>query len=206
MIRARSSSAPHARRRSAALCLLLIAPIGLSGCATLQQVAALRKVEFALERVANVAVVDVPIRGRRYSDLTTTEVARLAAAVVARDVPLSFVAHVSAENPASNSVSARLIRMDWTLYIEDRKTVSGRLDREYVLAPGKPVDIPIGIELDLFDFFSGRGADFFQLARAVAGVGGPTNVSLKAQPTINTPIGPIRYPGEVTIVSKTVGG
>ena len=45
------------------------------------------------------------------------------------------------------------------------------------------------------------------LATALAGLNAdPTRISLKAVPTIDTPIGPISYPNPVTIVSRTVGG
>ena len=40
----------------------------------------------------------------------------------------------------------------------------------------------------------------------MADAGKPADVSVKARPTIQTPIGPMRYPGEVTIIRRTVGG
>jgi hypothetical protein len=44
------------------------------------------------------------------------------------------------------------------------------------------------------------------LALAVAGAGGePTRVSLRALPTIQTSIGPIRYPQPIIIVSREIG-
>ncbi len=33
----------------------------------------------------------------------------------------------------------------------------------------------------------------------------PTSVSLRALPTVSTPIGPIDYPSPITVVSHTVG-
>lgn len=173
------------------------------GCASLRQVAALHQVDFALDRVAEIDLAGVRIDGKRsFQDLSVVDAARIAAAVLARDVPFSFVAHVGAQNPATNSVTARMLELSWTAYIENRATVSGGLGQEYLLPPGETVDIPVRIQMDLWQFFSGQADDLFRLARAVAGTGEPTSVSLKARPTIRTPIGPIHYPNEITIVSR----
>jgi len=185
----------------AALVLVL-----LSGCATLSQVAALRKVDFSLGRTSGATLAGVALEGKRaYGDLGATDLARLAAAVATKHVPLAMTVHVNAENPASNSVTARLVQLDWTLNIEDQPTVSGRLTQEYELPPGQVTDVPVTVELDLWDFFSGRAQDLFNLAQSAAGLNGPMSISLKATPTIQTPIGPIRYPSPITIVEREVG-
>jgi len=179
----------------------------LAGCATLDQVAALRKVEFDLDRVSGASLAGIRLEGRSsYRDLGATEVALLVAAVASREVPLVMTVHVQGTNPAKNTVSARLVRMDWTLLIDDEKTVSGRLEREIQFAPGQPTDVPIPVELDLWDFFSGRAEDLFALALAATGADGSRTMTLavEAIPTIDTPIGPIRYPSPIRIVHKDV--
>src|SRR5262245_56074273 len=118
--------------------LLAVASGLLSDCATLRQIAALGQVDFALDRVGEVRLAGVPVEGRRsLGDLSITDAAKVATAVAQRAVPLTFTAHVGAENPSTNSVSARLVALAWTAYIQDRRTVSGGLDREYVMAPGE---------------------------------------------------------------------
>lgn len=145
-------------------------------------------------------------RVRSYEDLRVTDVAAVLAALRAREVPLSFTLHIDASNPESNQVAARLVRLDWTLWLEDRETVQGRLDREFVMPPGRTVDVPIAVELDLARFFSDNARDLVDIATAVAGRGGGArNVKLTARPTISTPLGDIRYPDEITIVSRDVG-
>lgn len=181
--------------------------VASAGCATLQQIAALRSVDFQLDRVANVRLAGVDISAvRSSSDLSLPDAARVGAAVAQRDLPLAFRLHLRAENPAENSVTARLVRMQWTLFLEDAETVSGQIDREYELAPGRATDIPLEIELDLFDFYERSGPDLIDLALNLAGAGGaPKQVSVRAVPTITTALGPITYPQPITIVSRTVG-
>ena len=193
-----------------ALAGIVLVPVALAvvtvGCATLQQVAALRKVDFTLDHASDVTLAGVRLEGRRsYSDLNAVDAARLVAAVAAQDVPLAMTVHVEGTNPETNSVSARMIEMDWTLLIDDVKTVSGRFDRDIEFVPGRPTDVPVAVEVDLWEFFSGRAADLFDLATSATGTNGRTmTLALEARPTIETPIGPIRYPAPIRIVQKDV--
>lgn len=188
------------------LVLLAVLAGAASSCATLSQVAALRRVEFDLDHVSGATLAGVRLDNKRsYGDLGGTDIARLVAAVALKNVPLAMTVHVEGTNPASNTVTARLIQMDWTLFLDDVETVSGRLDREFQFVPGQPTDVPITVELDLWDFFSGRAEDLFGIALAATGAGGQTmNIALRATPTIQTPIGPIRYPSPITIVHRDV--
>jgi hypothetical protein len=114
--------------------------------------------------------------------------------------------HVLAENPAENSTEARLMRMDWTLLLQGRETLSGVFDHEVVLPPGQPADVPIVVSLNLLDFFEGSAQDMLELALSLSGQGGaPKDVELRATPVIDTPLGPMRFPQPITIVSRTVG-
>lgn len=179
----------------------------LAGCATLQQMAALRRVDFALDRVDSARIAGVELsRVSSVRDIPVLDMARLGTALARRDLPFEFTLFLSALNPPDNSVSARLVQMDWTLLLDDRETISGRTNSEFQLNPGTVVDIPVSISLDLADFFDHNASDMLELALAVAGAGSqPKRVSLRATPTIQTALGPIRYPEPITIISKTIG-
>lgn len=179
----------------------------VGGCATLQQLAALRSVDFALDRVAQLSLAGIELDQKRsYSDLGITDVARLTLALSRNELPLSFDLLVRGENPASNGTDARLMRFAWTLLLEDRETISGVFEDEVVFAPGTPTTFPLTIQLDLLEFFEGSARDLGELALSLAGEGGsPKNVALRAVPTISTALGPIQYPGTITILSAEVG-
>jgi hypothetical protein len=132
------------------------------------------------------------------------DIARLGSALAEGRLPLSFQLHVEATNPEDNSVNARLTNMDWTLLLDDRETVSGTLERRIVLPPGQPTDVPVDVSLDLAKIFDENLQQLVALATAVAGEGPPTNVKLKVQPTIQTRLGPMRYPSPITVVSTDV--
>jgi len=195
---------PTVRRRALpALALALGAAV--AGCATLQELTALRNVDFSLAGTTGSTLAGVPIASlRTFGDLSAVQVARLGTALARHELPLETVLQVRASNPADN-VQARLVGLDWKLFLDDRETIAGVLDQEYVLPPGQPVDVPVAIRLDLLDFFDGQLQEVVGLALAVAGSGEPTRVRLEATPSIQTRLGPIRYPQPIRIEHQ-VGG
>jgi hypothetical protein len=58
----------------------------------------------------------------------------------------------------------------------------------------------VGVRLDLYDLADGGLGDLLELALAIAGYeGARKEIRLEALPTIQTALGPIRYPGRITI-------
>lgn len=181
---------------------------GLAGCATLRQITALRQVDFSLAGVEGGRLAGVELRRiASYNDLSALEIARVAVAVTRRDVPLEFRAVIRADNPPDNRTAATMVKLAWTLLLDDKETINGVLDTAVTIPPGQTARIPIPVRVNLRQFFDGPAQSLVNLAASVAGVGShPTRIAIRAVPTINTPIGPITYPNPITIVSRTVGG
>jgi hypothetical protein len=195
----------HRSRLRWGVSLLLVAGL-MTSCQTLREVTNLKDVQFRIDRATDARLASINLaQVRSYQDLSGADVARLGAALSSGELPLSFTLHVAAENPSTNSVNARLTQMDWTLLLNDQETIAGTFDREVVLPPGTPKDVPVAIKLDLIDFFDENLRGLVNLATAVAGEGPPTNVSLRVQPTVQTPIGRMKYPTPITVVSQDVG-
>ena len=187
--------------------ILLAVALSLAGCQTIREVTQLRKVDFQIDRVAETTLANVSIeRLQNYEDLTAAEVIRLSNAAAAGEMPLDFTLQLRAENPPDNSVAARLVELDWTLFLDDTETISGVFDSPTTLPPGEPQTIGIPVRVDVVRFFGRNLRDLVSLAQAVSGRGEAQVVELKARPTIQTAIGPIRYPNEITIVRREVGG
>ena len=192
-------------RRTLALAALTA---GLAGCATLRQITALRQVDFSIAGVQDGRLAGVELRRiASYGDLSAVEIGRIALAVTRRDVPLEFRVLIRADNPADNGTAATMVRLAWTLLLDDRETINGVLDTTVTMPPGQTAYIPVPMRLNLRQFFDGPAQSLVDLAASVAGLSShPTRVTIRAVPTINTPIGPITYPNPITIVSRTVGG
>lgn len=187
----------------ALLGVLLLVP----GCTTLQQIAALQRVDFQLDRLSNAFVAGVDVdRLADGGQLGATDLARLGTAAARGSVPLEFVLHVGAENPADNPVAAQLVTLDWTLFLDGNQTISGVYNDDRQIRPGATVDLPISMRLDLVDFFGRNVGDLAALVGNIAGVESRRQtVRLEAQPTIRTQFGPIQYPGTISI-EFPVGG
>ena len=141
-----------------------------------------------------------------FCSLGVVDLARLAAAVAAKQVPLELVAHVSATNPGENTVAAKMVDCAWTLFVEDRQALAGGLAGAVSIDPGRTVDVPLAVKLDLAQLGGGGARDLFDLAMGIAGTGTiRKDLRLELEPTIETPLGPIRYPVPVT-VRRTAAG
>jgi hypothetical protein len=168
--------------------------------------AALRQVDFSLDRISGLSLAGVDLsRVQRYEDLGLLDAARIAAAFTTGDLPLGLTLHVRADNPQGNG-QARMTALDWTLLLQEKETVSGGLPQAVLIPAGGSTDVPLTIRVDLLEFFQGSGRDLVNLALSLAGGDAPpTTVSLRATPTIETPLGPIRYSQPITIARRTVG-
>jgi len=177
-----------------------------AGCATLQQIATVGRVDFRLDDVSGLRLAGVDLSGvRSVDDLNVVEVGRITLAVTRNELPIEFELGVAASNPVGEDGDARLTALDWTLLLEGRETVRGALDRDYLIPAGSSTRIPVTIAFDLIEFVDGNATDLTELALSLAGAGGsPKNVALRALPTIDTPLGPIRYP-EPIVIGAEVG-
>ena len=65
--------------------------------------------------------------------------------------------------------------------------------------------IPVDLSLDLMEFFGNRGyEDLLNLAFAIGGVNGSSSkLRLGARVTVETPLGDVEYPNELTIVNAS---
>ena len=180
----------------------------LAGCVTLSRLTALKRVDFSIADVRDGRLAGVDLRRvANYDDLSVVEIGRIALAVSRRDVPLDLTVMIRADNPADNRTAATMVKLDWTLLLDDKETVSGVLDTTVTMPPGQTAYIPLPMRINLRQFFDGPAQSLVNLAASVAGVSSrPTKIAVRAIPTIHTPLGPITYPGPITIVSRTVGG
>jgi hypothetical protein len=181
---------------------------GLAGCVTLSRLTALKRVDFSIADVRDGRLAGVNLRRiAAYEDLTPMEIGRIALAISRRDVPLDFRVMIRADNPADNRTAATMVKLVWTLLLDDKEAVNGVLDTVVTMPPGETAYVPLPVRINLRQFFDGPAQSLVNLAASVAGVGShPTRIAIRAVPTINTALGPITYPEPITIVKRTVGG
>ena len=189
-------------RRVAAAALVLAATLGaVGGCAGLKETIALRQVAFRYDHIGSPMIAGLPLsRLTRYEDLSIVDVGRLALAVAAKDVPLDITVHIAGTNPSENNTTARLVRLDWTYLVDDREIIAGQLSEPFAFPPGETRDLPLGVRFNLVEFFGNDGKVLFDTALVLSGQRTSTRrATLRLTPTVDSPLGPIRYPMPITL-------
>ncbi len=189
---------------------ILLLAFTISGCSVYQSFVNLSRLQFKLGEINGFTVNGVSLAGKsKLSDFSSIEILRISQAVANGTLPVSFVLNIQAKNPNDGtggypSTNATIRDFPWRLLINDKETISGGLKNEVTVpGTGEISIIPLQINLDLVRFFQNKGyQDLINLALAIGGsTGSSSNLTLYAQPTVSTSLGPIKYPGELKIVS-----
>lgn len=193
---------------------LLAACLFSQSCATLGDIASsfanLQRLKFKIDGVHDFRLLGLDISGKaRLSDFGAAGLLTVAQAYASKKLPASFVLDVLAVNPndgtnGTSKTTSTLTSLECRLLIDGSPTVIGNIDRPIEIpGTGQESVIPLRLSLDLLEFFGDkRYEDLVGLALAIGGRGGsPARLSLDAQPTVSTPLGPVTYPGRITIVS-----
>jgi hypothetical protein len=196
--------------------LLLGAAVFISianfGCtAALDALANLQRLQFKLGTVNNFSLANVRLDNKHtINDISMLDAANLLAAFTRGELPASFTLNVLAKNPndgtgGTKNTTAILKSLAWRLFIDNKETVNGNIGNNIEIpGVGQTTSIPVVIGLDLVKFFKDQGySNIINLALALGGASGSSSrVTLKATPTVDTFLGPITYPGEISIIDQ----
>ncbi|MBU3740680.1 MAG: hypothetical protein FGM24_00180 [Candidatus Kapabacteria bacterium] len=193
--------------------------VAIAGCAQIRDItnalSQLSNLQFKLGSVNNFRLAGVELA--KVSDpkrLSISDGLSLTQAFARKSLPASFTLNVEARNPntgqgGTRKTSVTLTGLDWRLLIDDVPTITGNIERSVEIPGNQQASIvPLGVGLDLYEFFGNRGYDgLMNLAMAVGGASGSSaNLKLDAKPTVTTPFGPMTYPKRLTIVDKEFRG
>lgn len=202
------------RQRTVLILAALAGVLAFSSCAAIDQMTAaltnLQRLKFKLSGVRDFRLLGIDIAGKaRIVDFSALDAVKLVQSYAARKLPVEFVVDVLAVNPNDGTGGTRqtvstLSGLECRLLVDSQPTVVGNIDRPIEIpGTGQETVIPIRLSLDLLEFFAGKQyEDILNLALAIGGKNRtPARIALDAQPTVSTPLGPITYPGRLTIVS-----
>lgn len=172
----------------------------------------MQRLQFKLSNVSNMRIAGIDLSSkRRVSDLNLTDAAKITSAIATRKLQSDFILNVEAKNPngttaknTNTNTNASLTGFDWRLIIDDVPTIAGNIASPVTVpGQGQTAVIPLGISLDLYEFFGKQGYDrIINLALAIGGAeGSSSRLKLDAKPTVKIGSFPITYPGRITIVN-----
>lgn len=195
--------------------LLFLSMLVFNSCSLVKSVTQsllnLEKLQFKLQNVDGFAVSGINLKDKSsISDFSIMDGVKLTKAFASKSFPVSFVLNVAALNPndgknGGKQTTATLSALDWQLYIDDVPTINGNINSPIEIpGSGQSTIIPMRMSLDLYKYFDNKGYDgLVNLAMALGGVNGSAaRIKLDAKPTVSTPLGPINYPGRITIIDK----
>lgn len=183
----------------------------VSSCGVYNSLMNLSKLKFKLGSVDNFKVGNVLITQKsKLSDFNATDILKLTSQVISGNFPVTFTVNVLAKNPntSNDNPSTSKITLEsfpWSLYINDKKTISGNISKPIdVPAVESSTLIPIEMNLDMLEFFNGEGLNnLINLALSLGGAkGSETNLKIIAEPVLGTALGKLKYPEPLTIVDK----
>ena len=199
------------------LIIATLVAIGLfvKSCSTIKQISQtltnLKKLEYKIENVSNFRVANIDIQKiSSLKDFSITDGLKLANAFGTKKFPADFVLNLNAKNPNNGSnnttaTSATIAKLDYRLILDDVPTINGDISSPITVpGTGQSVNIPLNMNLDLYEFFGNRGYEgIVNLALTVGGLNSrPTKVKLDIKPTVNTTFGPISYPSRITVIDQ----
>lgn len=185
----------------------------ITSCSVFNSLMNLSKLKFKLGNVNNFKVGNTLISNKsKLSDFSAADILKLTSQVVSGKFPVSFTVNVLAQNPNKvksdnngiNNISLK--SFPWTLYINDKKTISGNISNPVnVPAVENATVIPLDMKLDLLEFFKGDGLNnLVNLALSLGGQkGSSSKIKIVAEPVLGTPMGDMSYPNPITIIDKS---
>lgn len=197
----------------------LVIAVAITGCAQIRDItnalSQLSNLQFKLGTVNNFRLAGVELA--KVSDpkrLSISDGLSLTQAFARKSLPATFTLNVEARNPNTGQGGTRktavtLTGLDWRLLVDDVPTITGNIERSVEIPGNQQASIvPLGVGLDLYEFFGNRGYDgLLNLAMSVGGASGSSaNLKLDAKPTVTTPFGPMTYPKRLTIIDKEFRG
>ena len=183
-----------------------------SSCSVYQTMIDLSRLKFKLGDVYNFTIVGINVTNKRsISDFNSIEVLKLTSAIASGKLPASFTLNVETKNPNDGTggypkTDATIKSFPWRLEIDQVETISGNIGNPVsVPGTGDVTNIPLTMNMDLIEFFGNKGLDnLLNLALTLGGQeGSSSKITLYATPTVGSPLGDIKYPGELKIVDQT---
>jgi hypothetical protein len=184
----------------------------LTSCSVYQTMVNLSRLKFKLGDVNNLTLSGINISNKKsLADFNAVELLKLTTVITSGKLPASFTLNVEAKNPNDGSggypkTDATLKSFPWKLEIDNIETISGNIGNPVsVPGTGQVTNIPLTMNIDLIEFFGNKGLDnLVNLALALGGQeGSSSKLTLYATPTVSSPLGDIKYPGELKIVDQT---
>lgn len=186
------------------LCVMLTSCEALSGLADqIKGIANLANCEYSLNNVSNVSVAGVDVKKVAGGQIGVSDVAKLAASIINKQIPLAMDFNVGIKNPTQTN--AQLNTMDWIVNVQNTQLAQGTTNRNYTINAGRTSTVPLNVSTDMYRIFSKDGVESLKsFAGSFKSDGTSSKVGIKVRPTLNVGSYALKTPNYITI-EKNIG-
>ncbi len=193
--------------------IAIIPLLSVTSCSILKTFVNISHLKFKLNSVTDFQIIGISINNKTsLNDFNTGDIIKLTAAITKGELPVTFVLNVDAINPNDGSsgypaTEISIKSFAWKLFVDEKETISGNITSPVTVpGTGETKVIPLEIKFDLLNFFKDKGYEnLMKLALNLGGTeGSASQLKLIAEPILGTPIGELRYPQPITIVSQQI--
>ncbi len=193
------------------LIFVILSTLIIGGCSNIgDAVSNAQRLQWKLGNVSGMNVSGVDVSNvTSFSSIHPLDIVKLTSAFASGKLPANFTLNLLAKNPegdgGSKNSSNVIKSVAWRLLIDNSETVNGNVTGPVTIpGVGQTATIPVAISIDLMQIIKNEGiTNLIGLALGIGGKNGtPARLSLKIQPTIDTFLGAITYPGEITVIDK----
>lgn len=186
------------------LCVMLTSCSVLSGLADqIKSIANLANCEYSLNSVSNVSVAGVDVKKVAGGQIGVTDVAKLAASIINKQIPLAMDFNVGIKNPTETN--AMLSVMDWIVNVQNTQLAQGSTTNTYKINAGRTSTVPLSVATDMYRIFSKDGIESLKnFASSFKSDGTSSKVGIKVRPSLNVGSQVLKTPNYITI-EKNIG-
>ncbi len=186
------------------LCVMLTSCSVLSGLADqIKGIANLANCEYSLNNVSNVSVAGVDVKKVAGGQIGVTDIAKLAASIMNKQIPLAMDFNVGIKNPTQTN--AQLNTMDWMVNVQNTQLAQGTTKKSYTINAGRTSTVPLNVATDMYRIFSKDGIESLKgFAGSFKSDGTSSKVGIKVRPTLNVGNYALKTPNYITI-EKNIG-
>lgn len=167
------------------------------------------KLKFNISSATNFNLAGINIQGKNsLNDFNSIELLKLTVSHSKGNLPLRFTLNVEAKySNEKNFINSEISisSFPYKLLLNDKVIINGDIDKPIYFPNNSPsIIIPLKIEFDIVHSCKDRSInDILNFVLNISGMkSSSSNIKLIARPTLNTPIGEIKSPKEITIVDQ----
>lgn len=184
---------------------LAVVSMMATSCSVLNQlmgVANLVNCSYNLKDVQNVYVAGVNVKDVTNGNISATDVLKLSAALLQKNVPLTMDVNVNVTNPTTSS--AALTTMDWICEIDGKQFANGTSNKTYTINPNATTTVPLAVSTDIYSMFSKDGINALKnFVGSFQNDGTNSKVAIKIKPSVNVGGVLIPTPNYINLEKKT---